>query len=228
VGRQLSAGPRTVAPRPADLADYPTRAMAAIVDALLVAALQLTLAAIVFVVAVFAGDTAHEAGKVIRDNALFIGIPVGFLYAPLLMAREGEHNGQTLGKQTMGIRVVRERQAPMDVPVGLLREALGKQILGVVTAGIYLLVDFLWPLFDAERQAIHDKIAQTWVVRAEVRAPSAIAREPDHLLAERGALKRPPRVPTLPEPEPAPDELPGGWLPPEPPTGGSARGGDSR
>jgi uncharacterized RDD family membrane protein YckC len=215
VGRQLSAAPRTLAPRPADLADYPTRAMAAIVDAVIVAALQLTLGAIVFVIAVLVGDTAHEAGKLIRGNALFIGIPVGFLYAPLLMAREGEHNGQTLGKQALRIRVVRERLAPMDVPVGLLREALGKQILGVVTAGIYLLVDFLWPLADSERQAIHDKIAQTWVVRAEVRAPSEAAREPDHLLAERGALKRPARVPTLPEPEPAPEELPGGWLPPE-------------
>jgi uncharacterized RDD family membrane protein YckC len=228
VGRRLSAGPRTVAPRPADLAEYPTRAMAAIMDAVVVAALQLTLGAIVFVIAVLAGDTAHEAGKVVRDNALFIGIPVGFLYAPLLMARGADRNGQTLGKQAMGIRVVRERLAPMDVPVGLLREALGKQILGVLTAGIYLLVDFLWPLFDSERQALHDKIAQTWVVRAEVSAPAEPAPEPDHLLAERGALKRPARVPTLPEPEPAPEELPGGWLPPVPPTDGSARGGDSR
>jgi uncharacterized RDD family membrane protein YckC len=224
----LSPGPRTIAPRRADLAEYPTRAVAAIVDAVIVAALQFTIGAIVFVIAVLAGDTAHEAGRIVRNNALFIGIPVGFLYAPLLMARVGERNGQTLGKQAMGIRVVRERRAPMDVPVGLLREALGKQILAVITAGIYLLVDFLWPLGDPERQAIHDKIAQTWVVRAEVSAPAEPVSEPNHLLAERGALKRPARVPTLPEPEPAPEELPGGWLPPVPPTDGSARGGDSR
>jgi uncharacterized RDD family membrane protein YckC len=228
VGRQLSAGPRTIAPRPADLADYPTRAMAAIVDALIVACIQLGVGAIVFVIAVLAGDTAHDAGNVVRDNALFIGIPVGFLYAPLLMSRDGDRNGQTLGKQALGIRVVRERLAPMDVPVGLLREALGKQILAVLTAGIYLLVDLLWPLGDAERQAVHDKIAQTWVVRAEVSAPAAAAPEPDHLLAERGALKRPARVPTAPKPAPAPEELPGGWLPPEPPTGGSAPAGDAR
>lgn len=230
----MTTAPRTDEPRPQDLAEYPTRALAAIVDALIVAAIQLVVGAIVFVIAVLAGQTAHDAEKVVRDNALFIGIPVGFLYAPLLMAREGARNGQTLGKQSLGIRVVRERRAPMDIPQGLLREALGKQILWVVTAGIYLLADLLWPLGDRQRQALHDKIAQTWVVRAEVSAPTTVAPEPDYLLAERGALQRPARVPTAPEPAPAPEELPGGWLPPTPPArspsppGDSAPAGDSR
>jgi uncharacterized RDD family membrane protein YckC len=226
--------PRTDEPRPQELAEYPTRVLAAIVDALVVAAIQLVVGGIVFVVAVLAGQDASGAKDVVRDNALFIGIPVGFLYAPLLMAREGPTNGQTVGKQALGIRVVRERRAPMDILVGLLREALGKQVLWVVTAGIYLLADLLWPLGDPQRQALHDKIAQTWVVRAEVSAPTAVAREPDYLLAERGALERPARVPTAPEPAPAPDELPGGWLPPTPPApappppGDSAPAGDSR
>jgi uncharacterized RDD family membrane protein YckC len=230
----MTTAPRTDEPRPQQLAEYPTRALAAIVDALVVAAIQLVLGAIVFVVAVLAGQSANGAEDVVRDNALFIGIPVGFLYAPLLMAREGAANGQTLGKQALGLRVVRERRAPMDVPQGLLREALGKQVLWVITAGIYLLADLLWPLFDPQRQALHDKIAQTWVVRADVSAPTTVAREPDYLLAERGALERPARVPTAREPAPAPDELPGGWLPPTPPApappppGDSAPAGDSR
>ncbi|MCW3062958.1 MAG: domain containing protein, partial [Solirubrobacterales bacterium] len=183
------AAPRTEGPRPADLAEYPTRALAAIVDALIVAALQLCVAGVVFVIVVLVGNTATHAGHVVRDNALFIGIPIGFLYAPLAMAREGARNGQTLGKQALGIRVVRARLAPMDVPVGLLREAVGKQLLTVVTVGLYALADYLWPLGDSQRQALHDKMAQTWVVRATV-APSAPEPEPDHLLAERGALKR--------------------------------------
>jgi uncharacterized RDD family membrane protein YckC len=215
----VSAGPRVRAPEPEELAAYPTRAVAAILDALIAAGLGLVAGGIVYLVIVLLGHSAHHAGNVVRDNAIFIGLPVGLLYAPLMMARNGERNGQTLGKQAMGIRVVRERLAPMYVPQGLLREALGKQALSALTFGIYLLADYLWPLADAQRQALHDKIAQTWVVHAVVVPPQEGLRQPDHLLAERGALGRPARRPPDPGPAPAPQEpLPGGWLPPEAPS----------
>jgi uncharacterized RDD family membrane protein YckC len=37
-------------------------------------------------------------------------------------------------------------------------------LVGSVT-GLYLLLDYLWPLWDDKSQAIHDKIAKTNVVR---------------------------------------------------------------
>jgi len=40
-------------------------------------------------------------------------------------------------------------------------------LLGLV-AGIVLLVDYLWPLWDKNRQALHDKVAGSNVVRADV------------------------------------------------------------
>ena len=43
-------------------------------------------------------------------------------------------------------------------------------LLGIV-AGLLLLVDYLWPLWDKNRQALHDKVAGSNVVRAE--APPA-------------------------------------------------------
>jgi uncharacterized RDD family membrane protein YckC len=190
--------------------------MAAVLDALVAGGLGLIVGAIVYVVIVLLGRSGHHAGDVVRQNAIFIGLPVGLIYAPLTMARPGERNGQTLGKQAMAIRVVRERHAPMDFPQGLLREAIGKQALAAVTFGIYILADYLWPLGDAQRQALHDKVAQTWVVRATFAPPVEQQREPDHLLAERGALRRPARRPPDPGPAPAPEEpLPGGWLPPK-------------
>src|SRR5829696_7712575 len=36
------------------------------------------------------------------------------LYAPLLLARGGEHNGQTLGKQLLGLRVVSKGGEPVS------------------------------------------------------------------------------------------------------------------
>jgi uncharacterized RDD family membrane protein YckC len=46
----------------------------------------------------------------------------GLVYAPLLMRRPGAHNGQTLGKQLTGIRVVREDGRPMTYGAAVLRE----------------------------------------------------------------------------------------------------------
>jgi uncharacterized RDD family membrane protein YckC len=37
-------------------------------------------------------------------------------------------------------------------------------VLGIVSP-VYLLLDYLWPLWDDRNQAIHDKIAGTNVVR---------------------------------------------------------------
>ena len=37
--------------------------------------------------------------------------------------------------------------------------------LAVVTGGLFILVDCLWPLWDGNRQALHDKMAETLVVQ---------------------------------------------------------------
>ena len=92
------------------------------------------------------------------------------LYGPLLMRRQGQHNGQTWGKQLVGIRVVRTNGVPMDFIHSAIREALVKGLaLGVASSIIpfipYLL-DVLWPLWDDENRAIHDIVVSTWVVEA--------------------------------------------------------------
>jgi uncharacterized RDD family membrane protein YckC len=92
------------------------------------------------------------------------------LYAPLLMRRPGAHNGQSWGKQIVGIRVVRTNGVPMDFIMSAIREALVKGLaLGVASSIIpflpYLL-DGLWPLWDDENRAIHDFIVDTRVVEA--------------------------------------------------------------
>jgi uncharacterized RDD family membrane protein YckC len=79
-----------------------------------------------------------------------------------------EHNGQTFGKQLVGIRVVRTNGRPVDFATAALREAGIKVLaLGIASSIIPIipfLVDYLWPLFDDENQAVHDIIASTRVV----------------------------------------------------------------
>jgi uncharacterized RDD family membrane protein YckC len=100
-----------------------------------------------------------------------IAVPISLLYAPLLMIRGGTRNGQTLGKQAMGIRVVREDGRAVKLGNALLRELIGRQLLIAVTLYVYALFDYLWPIWDKKNQALHDKVADTLVVLADSSAP---------------------------------------------------------
>lgn len=76
--------------------------------------------------------------------------------------------GQTPGKQLVGIRVIRSSGEPSGWGYTFLRELVIKGLVGGflsgMTAGIYWVVDHLWPLFDSDRQALHDKMVDTLVV----------------------------------------------------------------
>ena len=73
--------------------------------------------------------------------------------------------GQTLGKRALGIKVVRlTDRAPIGPGLGLLR-ALVHALLWQV-CGIPGIVDSLWPIWDAQKQSLHDKVAGAIVVRA--------------------------------------------------------------
>jgi uncharacterized RDD family membrane protein YckC len=147
-----------------ELADWWTRAGAFVLDQLIVAGVAFGVS---FALARAIGDPGRTAGSL-----LFYGIvaTVGFLYAPLLMARPGARNGQTLGKQAVGIRVVLVDGEPVGFWCGMLRTVVAQQLLIAVTFYLYALVDYLWPLRDAQNQALQDKIASTLVLRAGVPA----------------------------------------------------------
>jgi uncharacterized RDD family membrane protein YckC len=94
---------------------------------------------------------------------------VSLLYAPLLMMRGGARNGQTLGKQMLGITVVRDNGEPLGFGYSALREVVVKDLaVGIASMIIPLvpwLLDNLWPLWDDQNRALHDMAVQTHVVR---------------------------------------------------------------
>jgi uncharacterized RDD family membrane protein YckC len=91
------------------------------------------------------------------------------LYAPLLMARPGARNGQTRGKQIVGIRVVRDTGQPIDMVFGFFREFVVKNLLFGVIGSFFLsiptLINYLWPLWDDQNRCLHDMIVSTHVVQ---------------------------------------------------------------
>ena len=111
-----------------------------------------------------------DIGAVVTGLIGFFAYVLAVLfYAPLLMARDGERNGQTLGKQIVSIRVTRDNGQPFDLGSAMVREVVVKSLLfGVVGsffAGIPTLVDYLWPLWDDQNRALHDMVVSTHVMR---------------------------------------------------------------
>ncbi len=116
-------------------------------------------------------DTAQLQRDLARPLAIIgaINLALGFCYhVGFLMWRQA-----TPGKLVLGLRVrLRERPGPMPLATVLLRWVgqFGPGIfslipyVGSITA-LYSLLDYLWPLWDDKKQAIHDKIAKTNVVR---------------------------------------------------------------
>jgi uncharacterized RDD family membrane protein YckC len=98
------------------------------------------------------------------------------LYTVILTCRAGEHNGQTLGKQRLGLRIIRNDGKPVDIQTALVREGLVKTLPGVigsvsallsVATSFFSLLDDLWPIPGKNNQAIHDLAAETHVVQTK-------------------------------------------------------------
>jgi uncharacterized RDD family membrane protein YckC len=75
--------------------------------------------------------------------------------------RQGK-TGQTLGKKIVGISVVRESTG-QATGAGL---ALGRVVLISVLSVVTCYLNLLWPLWDDKKQALHDKVASTVVIRS--------------------------------------------------------------
>lgn len=79
-------------------------------------------------------------------------------------------DGQTPGKRSVGIRVVRADGKPLDAQTAFRRELGVKTILlglvALLTLLIGWLLNYLWPLWDREHRAGHDALVGTRVVQA--------------------------------------------------------------
>jgi uncharacterized RDD family membrane protein YckC len=87
-----------------------------------------------------------------------------------LMRRKGRRAGQTLGKMATGSRVEGKTGAPVTLGQAVRREC-GMRFfvfggLSIFLAGIPILVDALWPLWQRDGRALHDLAARTRVVSA--------------------------------------------------------------
>jgi uncharacterized RDD family membrane protein YckC len=110
-----------------------------------------------------------RVGAALIDGLFAITI-IGFIVNFFLMGREGERNGQTLGKQLCNIRVIKEDGTPVTAGFAFLRDFVVMGLLfgtvGSFFFGLPTLLNYLWPLWDDKNQALHDKMLSAYVVQA--------------------------------------------------------------
>jgi uncharacterized RDD family membrane protein YckC len=156
------------------LAGWWSRVAATLIDGLIIGipATILFFAVIAGAVGITGGDDDASVWAIIGGMILWFLLvaALALVYAPATMSRDGAGNGQTWGKQLLGIRVVRNSGESMTFGWAALREVVFKGLLvGIASSIIPLipwLLDILWPLWDDENRALHDMVAQTHVVAA--------------------------------------------------------------
>ena len=128
------------------------RAVALIIDNVL-----LLIPAVGFFALIFVPDDAVSA--IAAFLAIFFWIVFPFFYFTYLHGKAG----QTLGKRWLGIRVEHgERGGPIGYGAAFGRYAM-VFVFAIFT--LPLILDYLFPLWDSRKQSLHDKVANSVVVR---------------------------------------------------------------
>ncbi|MDX1994507.1 MAG: RDD family protein [bacterium] len=89
-------------------------------------------------------------------GAGIVGFLVGALYQWYCLT---QRNGQTLGKQLMGLRVIKTDGSAINDAEAVLR------FVGYYINSAILMLGWIWALFDKENRGWHDLIANTYVIK---------------------------------------------------------------
>lgn len=165
------------------LASWGRRAGAYLLDAIPMVILTMLLLQMLGVTealtsAIEAGDAAaiDEANAMVSAlSATGMTITVAnLLFAALYNIGFHVSRGATPGKMLVGIRVRQvDRDRNPELPAASVRWLVqfgpgllnGLPLIGMLS-GFFSIADHLWPIWDADSQAIHDKVGRTLVVRS--------------------------------------------------------------
>ncbi len=113
-------------------------------------------------VGTYGTTTSVQAGNAVAGLMVMGVVWVVILLLVILNAILVGKFGQSLGKKLLKIKVVRLDNGEVPgIGKGFMRELLGKFVSGIIP----LALGYLWMLWDGQKQAIHDKIAGTVVVK---------------------------------------------------------------
>jgi uncharacterized RDD family membrane protein YckC len=158
----------------ADYASWGARAGALLLDGLFSVLVSIPVFGALIATLASADTTTNADGTTEVSNVsgglIALTVLLGIATFLVLVWNQGWRQGSkgwSWGKQVVGIKLV--RAADLQPPGGWLGigRLLIRNILGNVTFGVYTLLTYLWPLWDAKKQSLDDKILSTYVVRAK-------------------------------------------------------------
>lgn len=147
--------------RSVEAAERGTRLVAAILDGLIFAAMVY---APFIGVAAAAGITRQPGRDMTGPMLAGVAIAcVGFVVWAWLTLRNVRANGQSIAKKMLHIKVVRSDGSPISVSRIFWLRNVANGALSIIP--MYGLIDVLF-IFAEQRQCVHDKLADTIVVKA--------------------------------------------------------------
>jgi uncharacterized RDD family membrane protein YckC len=155
-------------------AEWGDRALAALIDGGLVLAGVIVL---YIIIGIIGGIGSAALGAVSEDAGGLFGSAtccVFFVLPPLAAFIVGLYNkvyliskrGFSIGQGVMGLKVVMGDGGPIQMGTAVLR-LLVQMGLGVIpfVGMILAIVNLLWPLWDPQKQTLHDKAVGTFVIK---------------------------------------------------------------
>jgi uncharacterized RDD family membrane protein YckC len=174
----MGGTPTPMSPQGQPLAEWWKRAVAGLIDAIIVAIPSYIINTVLFLGAFGLGSRSLEVDPVTGELTGGGGFFAGFfgvwlltivVFAVLIAVYGGFFwggaKGQSPGKMALKIRVVDEATGGA---LGFGRGAIRGILIAVFWAACYIpgILDALWPLWDAKRQSWHDKVSKSLVIDA--------------------------------------------------------------
>ncbi len=133
------------------------RVVASLVDCVLLIVLQVVLSVLLGIVTAGVSNGIDQQGQVALSlvYSLF-GTVLSMAYYVFFTG----YSGQTPGKMATRVKVIRTDGADIGYGRAFFREVLGKFVSGILLGIGYLMV-----AFDSQKQGLHDKIANTYVIK---------------------------------------------------------------
>jgi uncharacterized RDD family membrane protein YckC len=132
------------------------RVVASLLDMLALGLLESALGSLLVRISGLEPGFHSREGRMIMLTVAAFGVVLGYAYRVFFIG----YCGQTPGKMAVRVKVIRTDGTEVGYVRALLREVVGKFLSKLILGIGYLMV-----AFDSRKQGLHDKIADTYVVK---------------------------------------------------------------
>jgi uncharacterized RDD family membrane protein YckC len=129
------------------------RVVATLLDGMIVFLLQFVLG---FLLATAGIAMSNSGPEEVSGLVMLFGYILSFAYYIVFTG----HGGQTPGKMALRIKVIRRDGSNIGYKRAAFREVVGKFISGII-----LCIGYLMVAFDEQKQGLHDRMADTYVIK---------------------------------------------------------------